>query len=173
MELNNKNRNISLIIFILLFVLSLLLFYSSSNSNKEELDKQENNIKILSDYNRFFTVNSCIYKYISYLQVNDISNVLKILDEKYITLNSINETNIYNHIANLEGNYTFSSKKVYYEKIDDNNYKFYVFGYLIEDIMDSYGKKIAQYYIVHLNIKDETFSLRPFNENEFKEVENG
>ena len=62
---------------------------------------------------------------------------------------------------------------MYYEKIDDNNYKFYVFGYLIEDIMDNYGKKINQYYIVHLNIKDETFSLRPFNENEFKEVENG
>ena len=51
------------------------------------------------------------------------------------------ESNIYNYLPNLNGNYSFVSKKIYYEKKDDNYFKYYVYGYIEQDLIDCGLKK--------------------------------
>lgn len=173
MEKVNKNRIILFIIFILLIFLS---FYIYDYFNKEEVEeKKEDSVKyvLLNDYSRFFTVNSCVYKYISYLQNKDTNSLLEILDKDFKTKNSINSNNIYNYLENLEGNYSFTSKKIYYEKINKKYIKYYVYGHLSKDLMDEIGEKEDRYYIVTFDIENYLFSIIPYDGTIFMEDENG
>ena len=173
MERINRNRIILLIIFILLVFLS---FYIYDYFNKKEVDNKnetEQQYILLDDYSRFFTVNSCVYKYINYLQSKDSDSLLKVLDKNFIKVNNINENNIYDYLEKLEGNYSFVSKKIYYEKIDDKYVKYYVYGHLVEDLMDEIGEKLDRYYVVTFDLENYLFSIIPYNGDIFKEEENG
>ena len=136
------------------------------------MKEEKNKVVLLNDYNEFFTVNSSIFKFIGYLQNKDYDNVLKILDSDYKTNNNINLNNITSFVENLEGNHTFSSKKIYYEILDDNHTKYYVHGYLTKDIIDGYSERLDRYYIVIFNTKDRIFSIIPSDEINYKEVIN-
>lgn len=172
-EYNNKKYKL-LIILILLFLFSYVIFNIRFNNDDETIEIVDTNkINLLDDYNRFFTINSCIYKYITYLQTKNVDSILKVLDETYITNNNINKNNVLEYVDTLNGTYSFVSKKIYYEQLDDYNIKYYVYGYLVEDLIDSYGKKIDKYYIVLFDTNKNLFSITPFNEIEFKEVTNG
>ena len=173
MEKVNKSRIILFIIFILLIFLS---FYIYDYFNKDEIEEKkeiQSKYIILDDYSRFFTVNSCVYKYISYLQNKDTKSLLEILDRDFISKNSINSNNIYNHLENLDGNYSFTSKKIYYEEINEQYIKYYVYGHLSEDLMDEIGEKQDRYYLVTFDLENYLFSIIPYDGTIFKEGENG
>ena len=168
-----KNNIYIYIIFGLLIVLLLFVtnFYNNKNNKEDTIQKTEKNkIKILSNYDEFFTINSCVYKYISYLQSKDYNSVLKILNSDYKKNNNITESNIENFVENLDGKYSFSTKKIYYEVIDNNYTRYYVYGYLSKDMIDVYGEKEDRYYIILFDTKNQLFSLTPYNEVGFKEV---
>lgn len=170
MENNIKKSRVFIsIIFVILFISSFLLYNYKFGSKEETKIKNESNVKLLDNYNRFFTVNSCIYKYITYLQSNDVDSILKVLDEDYKTVNSINLDNVYNYVEKLDGNNSFVSKKMYYEEISENYIKYYVYGYISKDTIDGKGTREDKYFIVNLDIDDQTFSLIPYNGNIFKE----
>lgn len=162
--MNDKNlKKIWLIsIFVLLILFSMYLIYI----NKE--DKNVNEIsfsvkyEIVKNYNDFYTVNSCVYRYLTYLQSNP-NALLKVLDDNYIKANNINENNIYNYLTKYEGNLSFSSKKMYEEKISSNIYKYYVYGYVEKDIMDSFPEKQEAYFIVKLDKKNNIFTIEPYD----------
>lgn len=167
-----KKSNIYMIIF-LVFLIFILLFITNLKKEDDKFQEVEKHkVLLLNDYNQFFTVNSSIFKYISYLQKKDYESILKILDLNYKNVNSININNIANHVENLEGNHSFSSKKIYYEVIDDNVTKYYVYGYLLKDTIDGYSERLDRYYIVIFNTEEKIFSIIPSNEIEFKEVTN-
>ena len=167
-----KKSNIYLIL-LLVFLIIVLIFI---NNYKKEDDKiqvvEKHKVLLLNDYNEFFTVNSSIFKYISYLQKKDYESVLKILDSDYKNTNSINLNNIANYVENLDGNYSFSSKKIYFEVIEDNLIKYYVYGYLSQDIIDGYSERLDRYYTVIFNTDEKIFSIIPSNEINYKEVTN-
>ena len=156
------------IIIICLLLLFLLLLMFLKNNNKE-ISVEKEKYYIESDYSKFFTVNSCIYRYIEYLSSKDTSAILEVLDYSYIVENNINENNLYNYVPNLEGMYSFSSKQMY--RIDLDNYaEYYVFGYLIKDSISGNNTKEKQYYTVRLDKDNMTFSIRGISENEYLEV---
>lgn len=165
-----KKSNVFLVI--VLIVLIFVLIVINNKEDEQILDVQINKVMLLNNYNEFFTVNSSVFKYISYLQKKDYNNVLKILDVDYKNNNNINSNNILNYVENLEGNYSFSSKKIYYEIIDENFTKYYVFGYLSMDTIDGISEKLDRYYIVKFNTKEKIFSIIPSNEFDFMEVTN-
>ena len=171
-EVSNK-KYLMIFIFILLFAFSMLLYNSRFNNKKEEEVIEKNKVELLNDYSRFFTINSCIYRYITYLQSKNIDSVVKVLDEEFKANNNINNDNVFDKVENLNGNYSFVSKKIYYEELDEYNFKYYVYGYIVEDIMDDYGKKFDRYYIVNFDTNKNVFSITPYNETDFKEVTNG
>lgn len=162
-----------IIIAIVLVIISLIVFNISPNKDKNKVE-DNTQIKLLKDYSRFYTVNSCVYKYIVNLQSKNTDNLMKLLDEEYITNNNINSNNIYNNLENLNGNYTFDAKEIYYEELSDNVIKYYVYGHIIEDTINGYStNKLETYYIVKMDTQNMTFNISPSNENIFKEAKNG
>ena len=167
-----KKKDYTLLIIICLILFSLVgLLYFNKSEDEEQVEKTK--YVILNDYSRFFTVNSCVYKYIQYLSNKNYDNLFKVLSKEYINDNNINESNIYNYLPNLNGNYSFVSKKIYYEKKDDNYFKYYVYGYIEQDLIDSIGNKEYYYFLVDYDQMDNVFSITPINKIVFDEVENG
>ena len=170
-DINKKNVILGIICVILFVVVGYLFIFD--NSEKEEvIEKKESSYVLLKDYSRFFTVNSCIYKYINYLSSKNYDNLFKVLDKDYVTNNSITETNIYNYLPELDGDYSYVSKKMYYKKLNDNIYSYYVYGYLYKDLIDSRGEKVYYSYQVNIDQKNGVFSILPYNGNLFKGVSN-
>ena len=167
-----EKKDYSTLIFVcimLLCILALLFLYKGNNTTKE--DEKKSNYVLLNDYSRFFTINSCIYKYFSYLSNKNTDNLLSILDKEYITLNSINSDNIYEKTLDLNSYYSFISKKIYYRKISESLFEYYVYGYTEEE-NNFESDKAYYYFIVKLDENNSTFSITPINSELFKEASN-
>ena len=172
METKKKNYTL-LIVFIVILLCVLGLLYLEHNKESKEKPVENKKYLLLQDYSRFFTIDSCIYKYFQYLSSKNTSNLLKVLDDEYKKTNNINNDNIYDYLPDLDGEYTFSSKKIYYEKINDNYFTYYVYGYAQEELLDSIGNKDYYYFKVNYDQKNTIFSISPIDSNLFEEVSNG
>jgi len=169
-----KNNKILLIVFGVLLIMSLILYNFKLPDSKEKDISNNSEYQLVTDYSRFFTVNSCVYKYVEYLQSQDFDSLLKVLDHEYVSNNGINKNNIYNFLPNLSnGMYNFVSKKMYYKKLSNSYISYYVYGYIIEDTIDSTGTKQYYSYQVNLDIDNQTFNIAPYNGDLFKEGNNG
>lgn len=171
----NKKNNYFVLIIICIILLSLVgIMFFNRRANDEMIDDTVKNpdYKLLDDYSRFFTVESCVYKYINLILRDSREDLLKVLDEDYVNKNNINQDNIYNYIEKLDGVYSFKAKKIYYENIDNNFIKYYVYGYLVKETMDEIVDKQDNYYIVSIDKKNSLFSISPYDGSMFKEVNN-
>ena len=165
-----KKKDYTLLIIICVILLCIVVLLFLNKSDEETIFSEEPKYKLVEDYSRFFTVNSCVYKYITYLNGNKTNELLKILDEEYIKNNNIDSNNVYNFINKLNGNYTFKSKKIYYEVNNEKVIKYFVYGYLIEETIDGLGIKKDYYVIVNLDLENQLFSITPYDGSLFKEV---
>ena len=169
--MNNKVK-VGILVVITILVVSISYILSIKD------DKESQGYSIVSSYNTFFTVDYCASKYISYLSNKDIDKLTLILNENYKKENKINKDNIFEFIEKLsDKQYLFSSRKMYEEKISDNITKYYVKGYIVEDVLleDDYiaPRKIEYYLIVYLDSVNQTFSIEPYNGKIFKGDNNG
>lgn len=168
-----KYKDYIIIIIILSLIVISLTVLSSLNKDKQNDNNQILiNYKVEEDYSKFFTVNSCIYKYIEYLTKKDTTNILKVLNEDYVKNNNINNSNLYNYLDNLNGIYTFSAKKMYKDDTDDL-VKYYVYGYLVKETINGSADKTEKYFILNLDENNLTFDIMPSDSKTFSEVENG
>ena len=168
MESNKNGRIILLIIFLGLCFISIYL-YNSIYSDRDKVEVSKSKYVLLSDYSRFFTVNSCIYKYIVYVENKDVKNIISVLDEKYKTAKNISDNNVFDYVDKLNGNYSFKSKKIYYEKVSDNKYIYYVFGSLYKETIDGIENEEEKYYLVNMDNENQLFSIAPYDGKIFKE----
>lgn len=164
-----KDYTLLIIICVILLCIVVLLFLNNDSNDNNILSK-EPEYKLVEDYSRFFTVNSCVYKYITYLNGNKTDELIKILDEEYVKNNNIKSDNVYNFVSKLNGNYSFKSKKIYYQVGTEKVVKYYVYGYLIEETIDGIGSKQDYYLIVNLDLENQLFSVSPYDGKMFKEV---
>lgn len=155
----------SIFIIIVLFAVYIINLNDDNFSNEVE---HKENYSIVNDYNSFYTVNSCIYRYLTYLQSNSTNSLMNLLDEDFIKNNNINEGNVLNYLTKYEGNLNFNSRKMYEEKVNSNITKYYVYGYVEKDIMDSFPEQNEAYFIVKLDKKNEIFTIMPYNGDIFK-----
>ena len=169
MKDKNKKRIMLYVVFAILFFIPIII-YNSKNYKIEKTSFETKKVYLLKDYNRFFTIDSCIYKYINYLQTKSVDNILKVLNQDYINKNSINSDNVFNYVETLESMYSFKTKKVYYEELNDNTIKYYAYGYLKEELMDSPTKKNDRYYTLILDNNKQVFNIMPLNKLEFEEA---
>ena len=74
-KVNNKGKVFLIVIFIILILSGFILL--NLKQTKTESDKIVDNRKyiLLSDYSRFFTINSCVYKFVQYLQTEDMESI--------------------------------------------------------------------------------------------------
>ena len=163
----SKYKNYIIIIILLAVFLTVLTIFNKDNSN---ISVEKEKYYIETDYSKFFTVNSCIYRFVDYLSVKDTDSLLEILDHEYKVQNNIDKNNIYDFVPDLNGMYSFSSKEMY--RIEKDDYaKYYVFGYLIKDSISGNSSREKNYYVVNLDKKNMTFSIRGISENEYLEVQ--
>lgn len=164
-----KKDNSTLLMIIALILLVIVGIINFLGKDEEVVDNNETEYKLLHDYSRFFTIDSCIYKYITYVSNNKTEDILKVLDSDYVSNNNINSDNLYEYIDSLNGNYSFKTKKIYYEEVSNNYIKYYVYGYLIQESLDNIGDKQDYYVIVNLDTKNQLFSISPYDGSIFKE----
>lgn len=163
--------------YIIIIVILSLIFISIIVLNKLDDEKnmnfqQKSNYILETNYSKFFTVNSCISKYISYLEKKDTNSLLEILDKDYVKNNNINKDNLYNFVDNIDGSYSFVSRKMF--RCDKQNLlKYYVYGFLNKETIDGVINKKEQYYILTLDEENYTFSIIPSSFSQYMEVQNG
>ena len=107
---NIRGIIITVIVLAALYGIYTLFF----NKPKDETDNKMD-VVLVNDYNRFYTVSSCVTKYLNTLSSNNVENILTILDKNYKEKNNITEDNIYNYINKVDDVYSFSPRKMYYK----------------------------------------------------------
>lgn len=165
----------SKLIAIVLVIITILVVVLTNIFNKEE--QQENKIEIVTNYSNFYTVDSCLYRTITYIASKDSESLLYILSNDYKKEKNIDSSNIFSLFSSIEEDSIFISKKMYYEKINNNITKYYVYGQIeknqiIDDELTLENSYIDQYFIVYLDTSNKTFSVEPYDGDIFIGGEN-
>lgn|SRR5574344_1215843 len=166
------NKKIFMGIWLIILFVIILLSIKISQKKEEAVKESETNATLVTNYSTFFTVNNCANKYVNYLVNKDQNNLYKLIDETYIKDNQITENNILTKIKTLDGIYTFTARKMYYLK-NDNLTKYYLYGYLNQEVMDSYVSPEDYYLIITIDSDNNLFSVTPYDGSIFKEAKNG
>ncbi len=150
------------VIFIIIFVGSFI--YMKFTENKTEDQQIDTNVTALADVNRFFTIDSAISKYFSYITSKDDASILTILDSDYIKRNNITASNVYDFVGEYDANISSNLEEAYQISSYNNIYKYYVKVVLrLETLYDSTLQEYV-YYIVTINENELTFAMEPISE---------
>lgn len=161
--MKDKNKLIA-IILVIVTVLVVVITYFIERDNEQV----SNDIEIVKNYSDFYTVNSCLYRVVTYLFTQNTDDLLLILNDEYKEENNITEENVLSLFDPVEYDSTFVSEKMYYEKISQNITKYYVKGYIeknqILDESDTVNLDKKQvYFIVYLDSENSLFSIEPYS----------
>ena len=171
----NKTTKIEVVIIIILIaVFGISFIYAKTTEGKADEETIDTTVTALSNVNRFFTIDSAISKYFSYVTAKNSESILKILDEDYIERNNITSSNIYNFVGNYDANIKISLEEAYQISSYNNIYKYYVkVGLKLETLYDSTLQGYV-YYIVTINENELTFAVEPISETLYlNKIEDG
>lgn len=161
--MDNEERNKKILAIVLVIILLILGIYKIFFSKPKEEKIDTKTISVVKDNNRFYTVSSCVYKYLTYLSAKDNDNLYLLLDETYKKENNITKDNIYNYIGNVEGDISFNARKIFEQRLSKNVYKYYVKGYIQANTIFQTGEKQIYYVIVIMDQSNLTFSIMPYD----------
>ena len=167
-----KDNTKFLAVFLVLLTIIVLAVSFFSKEKKEE----KGELYIVTSPSQFFTVNSCIYRTITYVSKKNTDSLMNVLDKNYLKKNSIKKENVLTVFPKIEENSTFVSKKMYYKKLSKYITKYYVYGMIKKEILHDYSNienedSIEKYFIVTLDSKNQTFSIEPCDKKTFLEGE--
>lgn len=165
---NKEDRNQKIITIILVILVLIIGIYNLfiKKEKQEKLDTET--ISVVNDVDRFFTVASCVSKYISYLSIDDKASIYTLLDNSYKKDSNITEENLYNYVIDVSSGVQFQAQKMYSQNVAKNIVKYYVHGYIETDGMDIVGTKSDYYVIAILDEETLTFSIIPYDGEMFK-----
>ena len=158
MKYDNK-KTILLGVFFIAVLFLLILFLINTENNKSV----SNNIVLVNDPSEFYTVSSCLTKYVTYVSSKDNEKIYIMLDSNYIDKNNITVDNVFDFISLYDGEYTQSSIRMYSQQINSYTTKYYVKYVINQSIMDVATEDIIQYAIVVLNERELSFSIEPYD----------
>ena len=153
-----KDKNKLIIILAVLAIIIPIVSYLIGSSKKTVDD-----IKIVTDYNDFYTVNSCLNRFNSYLNDGAVDSVIVSLSSDYKKNNNITKENVLSNITETLENSNIVSKKMYYQNITESLKKFYTSSELVVEDFDGIKQRKTVYYIVYIDSKNKTFAIEPYN----------
>ena len=167
-----KSQYKYIIVLVILVIISLIIYKLNNKKEKETIIS--NKTQIVTNYSKFFTVDSSINKLVVFLETKDTDSILKVLDDEYKKTNNINTNNVYDFFPKLNDNiYAFVSKEMYVQNKNNNIEKYYVKGTLNKEEMDENSVFIGEYYfIIKLDTDKRVFSLIPIDKEEYEGVIN-
>lgn len=177
--MKEKKKIVAISVVIVFIFIILILSYLLKSDKKQEQEKalaeesthissyysnnkDDEGIAAVKDRNDFFTVQSCINQYIVYLTQKDTESLYRLLDETYIQEFNITKENILEHVDSLTGEISFRAKKMYFEQINENFYRYYVKGEIIENDIDTMTNKGELNITVNMDIDNMLFSIIPY-----------
>lgn len=161
----NKTVKAEVFIIILLVVIFFGSFiYMRTMQSKSSEESIDTTVVALADVNRFFTIDSAISKYFSYITLKDGESLLSILDEDYVNRNNITTTNIYQFVGNYDSNMRTSLEEAYRVSSYQNIYKYYTKVVLKEETLYDTILQGYNYYIVTINENELTYAIEPISE---------
>lgn len=168
--MKDKSKLIALVLSILAIVVVIVTFIVDNNKN----NKENNDILIVTNASNFYTVNSCLYRTITYISSNDEESLLLLLPEEYKENNKITQDNVMDLFFDVTETSTFVSEKMYYEYVSENVNKYYVKGYVQENQLFDDELLVKQdyetvYFIVYLDSNENIFSIEPYDGKIFME----
>lgn len=161
----------SKLLAIVLVIITILVVVLTNIFNKDN-KVEEQKIEIVTNYSNFYTVDSCLYRTITYITAGDKKSVLALLSNKYKKENNINSSNVMDLFKSIEEDSIFVSKKMYYEEINSNIIKYYVYGHIeknqiLDDEFTQKREYKESYFIVYLDTTNKTFSVEPYDGDVF------
>ena len=162
--MKDKSKLLTIIV-VIVTILVVVFNYLYNKSQKEDIKKD---INIVTNYSNFYTVNSCLYRTVTYISLKDKETLMKLISEEYKNNNEITLNNILNLFPNIDENSTFEAKKMYYENMKGNLVKFYVYGHIKDNqILDDFEVTKLNYqnvyFIVYLDFERKIFSVEPYD----------
>lgn len=174
----NIKKLIIIVIICIILLITLLFLILKLNLNKqvpeniifretteEEYEEYLNNtefekINNLKDHQTFFTVLSCINKYIQYNEQKDFQNMYNVLSEEYISENNITINDIEQKVKMYNNAETFTVKEIYEYNNNENVSTYFIYGKTIEDNFDNDDPKQEELNIVvQLDKSNRTFDI--------------
>lgn len=157
----------SKLVAIILVIITILVVVLTNLLNKDG-EQKENKIEIVTNYSNFYTVDSCLYRTITYIASRDNQSLLSVISDNYKKENNIDTNNVLNVFSEIEEDSIFVSKKMYYEKINNNITKYYVYGHteknqILDDEITLNNEYKEQYFIVYLDTTNKTFAIEPYS----------
>ncbi len=159
---------------IILVIITIIVVIVSFIFNKSDKEVVDNKPTIVTNYSNFYTVNSCLYRVITYLSAKDTDSLMLVIDDDYKKENKVTKDSITDLFPSVEGDSTFVSKKMYYQQLNNNITKYYVYGIIeknefFEDYSTNNSNNIETYFIVYLDSTSKTFSIEPYSGDLFLE----
>lgn len=159
---------------VILVIITIIVVAISFFTGKSE-ENQVGDINIVTNYSNFYTVDSCLYRTITYMASNDKESLYLVLNDNYKKEKNITVDNVMGLFSSVEENSTFISRKMYYQGINDNITKYYVYGYvqqnqIFDDFETNKLASIDMYFVVYLDTTNKTFSIEPYSKELFEEL---
>lgn len=165
--MKDKSKLVAVILVIITILVLVINYFFKPNQNKEETF-------VVTNASNFYTVNSCLYRTINYISLNDYESLFLLLPEEYKEKNNITKDSIKDIFPKVNAGSTFVSEKMYYVNLSKNLTKYFVKGNIEENkIYDGevLNKKENNYnyFIVYLDSKNSIFSVEPYDGEIFNE----
>ena len=157
--MNEEKTKKFLTFFLALLAIAIPLISYLVNSSK----KESNEVLIVTDYNDFYTVSSCISRFNDYLNNSDSESLLLMISNQYKKDKKITKENVLNVEFTRLADSEFEPKKMYYQIQNKNVTKFYVYGFLVVDGFDRVEEKKSVYYVVYIDSNNGVFSIEPYD----------
>ena len=154
--------NLIAIILVIVTIIVLVIAYISKDNNKTKEEK----INIVTNYSNFYTVDSCLNRFIIYLSSKDTDSIMSIINDDFIKKNDITKDNVLDLFDEVKDGSNFVSKKMYYTKVNENIDKYYVYGsveYSELQIDHSSTTELNDtYFIVYIDKYNHLYSIEPY-----------
>lgn len=162
-KLTEKQKNIIEIIIaiaILILFIGYRIYEKYTKTKNEMLLSQQKTI--VTDDSRFFTVISCINKYLNTVQNGNPNEILLLLNEEYKEAKGINANNYQKFIPSLNKSnlYEYEGNEMYQKIISKNVVEYYVYGNIKKSNMDDVAERTKYNLTVVLYENEFTYSIK-------------
>lgn len=168
-ESQRKVLSIWALIAVIIFALVILLAVTLKREKEDAIDEitAASSNKII-DRNRYYTVRGAITKYYSYLNMKDVSAILKILNKDYVEDNDLTKDNVFDELLDTDKQLSYTTGIMCLKSIDKGVYTYVTEG---SEIGINTGAVIGdKYYQITLDGNTSLFNLFPIDEDIYKEV---
>ena len=86
---------------VILVIVTIIVVVISFLTNKPEENKV-GDINIVRNYSNFYTVDSCLYRTVTYISSNDKESLYLVMDENYKKENNITEENVMDLFSSIQ-----------------------------------------------------------------------